>query len=147
VLMQQKSGVENFGLTADGYFVFGALTIKQVLQLHFTELVTGFGWLVKEGEVMPGRGGEIAPRTAIGADKEGRLLMFEVDGVEDEKYGLTNYQMAEWFKALGAYNAIDLDGGGSSVTYYDGKVVSVPSCNDTPKPCERKVTTMACVIN
>lgn len=43
---------------------------------------------------MPPKGGEIAPRTAIGTDKDGRLMILEVDGVEKLKEGLTLYEMA-----------------------------------------------------
>ena len=60
--------------------------------------------------------------------------------------GLTLQETAAWFMELGAYNAINLDGGGSSVTFYNGTMVSKPTCIDTPVVCERAVTTMTCIM-
>jgi len=72
-------------------------------------------------------------------------LIFEADGIEDDKIGLTLFQTAEWMIDLGGYNCVNLDGGGSSVAYYQGKIISVPTCKDTPEVCERPVTTITCV--
>ena len=41
--------------------------------------------------------------------------------------------------------AVNIDGGGSSVAVYKGKVVSHPTCADTPVECERAVLTTTCV--
>lgn len=93
---------------------------------------------------------EVAPRTAVGVDKEGRLLLLVVDGCENcpavgEK-GLTLTQTAELFTSVGAYHGINLDGGGSSVLYYNGTIVDRPTCSDEWTPvCERAVTTVLCV--
>ncbi len=38
-------------------------------------------------------GGLIAPRTAIGTDREGRLILFEADGIENDHVGLTLMQV------------------------------------------------------
>eukprot|EP01089_Gocevia_fonbrunei_P015226 TRINITY_DN4385_c0_g1_i1.p1 TRINITY_DN4385_c0_g1~~TRINITY_DN4385_c0_g1_i1.p1 ORF type:complete len:266 (+),score=49.40 TRINITY_DN4385_c0_g1_i1:104-901(+) len=147
VLMQNRPGHASFGLTRDGYFVLGELSVKEATQLAFHELVTGFGWLVRDGEIVPPVGGEIAPRTSIGVDSKGVLMIFVADGVEKEFKGLTDYQAAEWFKALGVKNAISLDGGGSSTAIYKEKIVNVPTCNDTPQPCQRDVVTVTCIID
>jgi exopolysaccharide biosynthesis protein len=111
-------------------------------------LATGFGWLVRRGvsQVTSNSSTLIAPRTAIGTDSSGRVMIFQADGVEDLKRGLTLYQLAEWLVTLKAYNFINLDGGGSSVTYYNNTVVSVPTCLDKPFECQRMVTTMTCVM-
>ena len=39
----------------------------------------------------------------------------------------------------------NLDGGGSSVSVYNGQVISRPTCKDTPFVCERAVTSITCV--
>ena len=137
----------NFGITKGGQWVMGEMTYSDVHSLDLQQLLTGFGWLVREGvNQVTTPGGLIAPRTAIGVDKEGHLLMFEADGVEDLYMGLTLEQLAEWMMDLGAYNAINLDGGGSSVAALDGFVISHPTCTDTGATCERFVTTMTCVM-
>jgi len=135
-----------FGLTQDGYFVMGSITEKEVHSLGFEQLISGFNWLVQEEKNVASTTNKfIAPRTAIGTDKDGRLLIFEADGIEDDKIGLTLFQTAEWMIDLGGYNCVNLDGGGSSVAYYQGKIISVPTCKDTPEVCERPVTTITCV--
>ena len=40
---------------------------------------------------------------------------------------------------------INLDGGGSSVSIYDGDVISRPTCDDTGKVCERSDANIVCV--
>ena len=42
-------------------------------------------------------------------------------------------------------HAQNLDGGGSSVSVYNGEVISRPTCMDTPFVCERAVTSITCV--
>lgn len=67
-----------------------------------------------------GPGGEVAPRTALGVTPDGRLLIFQADGIERSQppQGLTLYQTAQWLSLLGAFHAVNLDGGGSSTTVY-----------------------------
>lgn len=139
-----SAGFVSFGLLPNATFVLGAVPSDAVP--GFRELLTGFGWLVRDGAATPGAGGEIAPRTAVGVDARGRLMMLEADGCEKCLQGLTLRQTAEWMARLGAVHAINLDGGGSSVTYYNGRVVSFPTCIDVPVRCERKVTTSLCLL-
>ncbi|MGI5858222.1 MAG: stalk domain-containing protein [Tepidanaerobacteraceae bacterium] len=55
------------------------------------------------------------PRTAIGftADKK-TMIMAVVDGRQAQSRGMSQQEMAELMLSLGAYNALNLDGGGSS---------------------------------
>ncbi|MEV4176526.1 phosphodiester glycosidase family protein [Nonomuraea sp. NPDC049709] len=56
------------------------------------------------------------PRSAIGMDDRGRLMLVVVDGRQDGySEGLGIAQTAELMKLLGAREAMNLDGGGSSV--------------------------------
>ena len=146
IILNQNTTNMDFGLLSNKTWIMGSLTSDDVEEMDIQSLVTGFGWLIKEGEPqVTEEGGLIAPRTMIGTDKDGRLLMFEVDGVEKENIGLTMKQAMDWFLSLGAYNAINLDGGGSSATYYDGKIIDYPTCDDTGKKCVRPVATTVCV--
>lgn len=61
--------------------------------LHLTVSIRGFSVIIQYGNILSTPGGEIAPRTAIGVDAQGRLLIFEADGIEDLDYGLTMYQL------------------------------------------------------
>lgn len=55
------------------------------------------------------------PRTAIGftADKK-TMIMAVVDGRQTQSRGMTQQEMAELMLSLGAHNALNFDGGGSS---------------------------------
>jgi len=59
--------------------------------------------------------------------------------------GMTLKQVAKLLVELGALHAINLDGGGSSVTVVDGRVVSTPHCLELGIRCERPVTSIACI--
>lgn len=58
------------------------------------------------------------PRTAVGIDADGRkLLILVVDGRSAYSRGYTMVELADMMTALGAENAINFDGGGSSAMY------------------------------
>jgi N-acetylglucosamine-1-phosphodiester alpha-N-acetylglucosaminidase len=88
---------------------------------------------------------EKAPRTAVGLFGNGTMVLFEVDGEEDIDAGPDLFEMAELLVDLGVVSAVNIDGGGSSVSVHDGTVVSLPTCDDTPTICEREVQSIACV--
>lgn len=52
--------------------------------------------------------------------------MVAVDGREGSSVGLTLGELAGFMKSLGCTNAINLDGGGSTVMYVDGQIVNRP---------------------
>ena len=55
------------------------------------------------------------PRTAVGIDADGRrLLILVVDGRSAASRGYTMVELANMMQALGAENALNLDGGGST---------------------------------
>jgi exopolysaccharide biosynthesis protein len=130
-----------------GTFILGRLTPDDVTKLAPTQLLSGFGWLVRNGTAVIDTTTEIAPRTAIGVDKDGRLMILEVDGIEHSTpaQGLTIQQTATWFRDLGAVNAINLDGGGSSVAWYNNTIVDHPTSDDSGRWGERPSTTMTCI--
>lgn len=80
--------------------------------------VTGAAILVKDGQIpetfsnnIPGR----QPRTAVGSSQDGKqLILATVDGRQNSSIGMTQYEMAALMIELGAYNALNLDGGGST---------------------------------
>lgn len=58
---------------------------------------------------------EMHPRTAIGIDSDtGRILMLVLDGRQSFSRGYTMVELADLMQALGADDALNLDGGGSS---------------------------------
>jgi hypothetical protein len=70
------------------------------------------------------------PRTALGLSKDGRTLwLMVVDGRQSKlSVGMTCAELGDELKGLGAYDGLNLDGGGSSTMYISGLgVVNSPS--------------------
>lgn len=68
-----------------------------------------------------------APRTAVGMKKDGTLLVLVVDGRNGASSGLTLEELAQYFLRLGAREAVNFDGGGSSVMVVNKGIVNHPS--------------------
>lgn len=68
-----------------------------------------------------------APRTAVGLKKDGTVLVLVVDGRSSDSKGLTLQELATYFLRLGARDAVNFDGGGSSIMVINGEVVNKPS--------------------
>jgi hypothetical protein len=109
-----------------------------------TEVVAGFPHLLSEGlwvgdlelEERPAFAGARHPRTALGWDpEEGRLWIVVADGRrEGVAEGMTLPELADLLVALGATDALNLDGGGSSTMVLMDRVVSRPSDPTGPRP-------------
>ena len=65
------------------------------------------------------------PRAALGV-REGIALSFTCDGRNAADAGLTLGEMAELMAALGAHDAINLDGGGSATQLCESRIVNRP---------------------
>jgi uncharacterized protein YigE (DUF2233 family) len=69
-----------------------------------------------------------APRTAFGIDKYGRYILLVADGRQPfYSVGLTLGELAATMQKLGAVNALNLDGGGSTAMAIRSRVVNRPS--------------------
>lgn len=75
------------------------------------------------------------PRTAVAKLKDGKFLMITVDGRSEQSAGINLQNLAEILLELGAADAMNLDGGGSTTMFLNGKIVNQPS----DKEGERKV--------
>lgn len=75
------------------------------------------------------------PRTAVANLKDGKFLMLTADGRSEASGGIDLYDLADFLLELGAVDALNLDGGGSTTMVLDGKVVNHPS----DKGGERKI--------
>lgn len=81
------------------------------------------------------------PRTGIGLDARGRVLMVTVDGRRPGSVGMTPYEFADLFRYLGATSALNLDGGGATTMWVRGQVV-----NHVSGPTERPVGSAVLVV-
>jgi exopolysaccharide biosynthesis protein len=83
---------------------------------------------------------EMHPRTAIGYDRDtGNVLLLVVDGRQSFSRGYTMVELAEMMIELGADEALNLDGGGSTtmVAHKPGGRVAVR--NSPSDGAQRKV--------
>jgi hypothetical protein len=103
---------------------------------EISDAVSGRPWLVHQGalvtETLDGfeTANDRAPRTAAGLSRDGHTLYLAVvDGRQPESRGMTLYEMGRLMAELGAYEAMNLDGGASSEMYVEelGGIVSIPS--------------------
>lgn len=68
------------------------------------------------------------PRTAVAKLKDGKFLMVTIDGRQPEhSIGINLNELAELLLELGATEAMNLDGGGSTTMFLNGKIVNKPS--------------------
>ncbi|MFI5606981.1 phosphodiester glycosidase family protein [Amycolatopsis sp. NPDC051903] len=68
------------------------------------------------------------PRTMAGLDAQGRLLLVTVDGRQPGvSEGVTLEEGAQLMRSLGAVDALNLDGGGSTAMAVNGALVNHPS--------------------
>ena len=87
----------------------------------------GFGpVLVVNGEVAytGSLGSGVNPRTAIGQRSDGAVLMLVIDGRQVTSMGATFLDLAEVFLKYGAVNACNMDGGSSSMMWYQGDYIN-----------------------
>jgi exopolysaccharide biosynthesis protein len=71
---------------------------------------------------------DLHPRTAVAALADGRVLLLTADGRRPpERVGLALEDLAKLLIEMGAVEAINLDGGGSTTMVVKGAVVNFPS--------------------
>jgi hypothetical protein len=149
-------------------FITGYLNNTDIDRLHPDSLISGQGWLVRNGKSFldealkvedftlqrSGSGhyfaGLKAPRLAIGHDIDGKLLLVAIDGDEKFGEGVDLWEFASILLRFGVWNAINLDGGGSVSFAVNGIVANVPSdaCESTNERrvnCVRSVATAVCL--
>ncbi|TYP53332.1 phosphodiester glycosidase family protein [Thermosediminibacter litoriperuensis] len=121
------------------------------IDLHITPDISnlkmalgGGAVLVENGAIPPTFSHNIAgqhPRTAIGFTKDARtLILAVVDGRQAGSRGMTQEEMARLMLNLGAYNALNLDGGGSSTMVVRAPGEKAPAViNSVSEKTERPV--------
>jgi len=90
--------------------------------------VGGSAVLLRRGDVVAPPDPAMHPRTAIGIDTdENRVIIVTVDGRQSESRGLTLKETAVLLRRMGADEALNLDGGGSStmLARESGETISV----------------------
>jgi hypothetical protein len=131
-------GTADHGYVAPVAIGAGKITIdhhavQTKVQSWMKEIVSGHPTLLDDGKVVGNPGDGLCtnrhPRTVAGISKDHRTLVLAVvDGRAKGRAGMTCPELASLLKGLGAYDAVNLDGGGSSTMWLGSKgVVNYPS--------------------
>ena len=116
----------------------GKADVQQAVEKYCTALV-------KNGRIVPHVYMPRHPRTALGVDKQKCFLLLAVVDGRRKGYsdGATMRELAEIMVEHGCHNAINLDGGGSSVMVYrDGQSESIKTANRPSGNAHRPVAVM-----
>ena len=161
-----SSSFSKLSFKTNPHLKIGYLSVKEAIQ--YDQVISGHGYLVHEGKSFIKQSTEIehlnhdfstemAPRTALGADQHGNILVAELDGNERIYQGISLSGWADFLVDIGFYEAINLDGGGSATDVLNGKVVNKCSdpclvykswkylCPGSILYCQRPVTSIICV--
>jgi len=102
-------------------------------------IIGGWPRILRDGENVAGESATIEgtlsrnaearhPRTAVGFSRDSStLFVLTVDGRSENSGGMTLVELASVMRELGAWQAMNFDGGGSTTMVVDGKVVNHPS--------------------
>lgn len=143
-----KASANPIEIPQNGYVISGPKSILQpLLEKKDAELIintnpewknvkhiiSGGPYLVRNSEVFVdmtaqklGAIGGRNPRSAIGYTADNNLILVAVDGREGSSIGMTLMELASFMQSIGCTNAMNLDGGGSTVMYVNGHVVNKP---------------------
>ncbi len=66
----------------------------------------------------------VNPRTAIGQRSDGAVLLLVIDGRQPSSIGATYQDLADVFLNFGAVNACNMDGGSSSLMWFEGEYLN-----------------------
>ncbi|SHX06916.1 Exopolysaccharide biosynthesis protein related to N-acetylglucosamine-1-phosphodiester alpha-N-acetylglucosaminidase [Mycobacteroides abscessus subsp. abscessus] len=115
LLLGREEGADNVAALKVGDKVDVAIGPDQNVDMG----VQGSDQILTNGEVMAMNDDSLVktshPRTAIGVSKDGsKVFAIVLDGRSANSHGMTLPELGQLFKDLGAYNAVNLDGGGSS---------------------------------
>ena len=136
------SGISELAELMPKTFIFGnKIEVEDIGKQEFfqtaEDIVAGVPQLIKNGKIDITWEQEKAgksffetrhPRTAVAKMKDGKFLMVTVDGRQpDVSVGMNLNELADYLLEIGAMDAMNLDGGGSTTMFLDGKVVNTPS--------------------
>ncbi len=110
------------GIDKNGILHVGNMTGQKALDIG-VQYAASFGpALVINGKPAAiSLGGGLNPRTAIGQRADGTMMLLVINGRSIDSLGATLDDLATIMLSHGAVNATNLDGGSSSIMYYDGK--------------------------
>ena len=126
------AGFDKNGILHVGYYFYDDVVAN--------EIVNGVSFgpiLISNGEPTPSEylKSGVNPRTAIAQRADGAVIMLVIDGRQVHSIGAKYQDVIDILMDYGAVNACNMDGGSSTVMYYEGKYVNSCSAeNGQPRP-------------
>ena len=110
------------GFDSNNIMHIGKLSAEKAKKYGIRDAMTFGPTLIVNGEAasVKGLSSGLNPRTAIGQRSDGAVLMLVIDGRQASSLGATYADLITVMMEYGAVNAINLDGGSSSLMYYKG---------------------------
>ncbi|WP_315574528.1 phosphodiester glycosidase family protein [Oribacterium parvum] len=138
-LYRNSSGNRDaLAIMKNGEFEFvseGETSAETLLQNGALQVFSFGPVLLEDGSISVTENDEVGmamasnPRTAIGYLGKNHYVFVVSDGRTSESAGLSLYELASFMKSLGALDAYNLDGGGSSTMVFKGEVINTPTTN------------------
>ena len=123
------------GLDEQGILHVGFYTYDDCVEKNIRNGVSFGPILVINGEPAEPPSSSVNPRTAIGQRADGAIIMLVIDGRQVHSIGATYQDLIDIMLDYGAVNAINMDGGSSTVMYYKDRYVNSCSADyGQPRP-------------
>ena len=124
------------GLDEDHRLVIGQPGAAEIAEKRIRYGVCFGPALLENGEITQEASlpSDVNPRSAIGQRPDGAILLLVIDGRHALSMGATIRDMAEILQRCGAETACNLDGGTSSVLWYDGSYRNTLPLLYMPRP-------------
>ena len=115
-------------------------SVRWSLQGDPAMAISGERILLRDGKRLVQDDVVLHPRTAIGIDRDtGRILLLVIDGRQSFSRGYTLVELARMMKSLGAEDALNFDGGGSSTMVGAGRDGEVRVLNSPSDGSQRHI--------
>ena len=115
------------GFNQDNIMIIGKkMSVEEAKEKGMRDAITFGPALIVNGEPANASGlsSGLNPRTAIGQRSDGAVLMLVIDGRQASSLGATYADLISIMLDYGAVNAVNMDGGSSSLLYYKGVYVN-----------------------
>ncbi len=108
-----------FAITKEKKAIIGGQDIYNELKPTIQEALGGRVWLVRNGIKINNDNAAVEPRTCVGITEDGqKVYLLAVDGRNFwHSNGMSYDELSKCMQAFGAYQAINLDGGGSTTFF------------------------------
>lgn len=124
------------GFNEDDVLVLGKYSREELNSLNLRDAITFRPFLIVNGkpQITEGNGGwGIAPRTAIGQRKDGKIIFLTIDGRQASSIGATLKEVQDIMLLYGAYNCANLDGGSSTELVLNNETINKTSSSHGPR--------------